>query len=354
MKNDLIFAIGDVHGHRELLQKLLEQIVAEIERIGAKTPKIVFLGDYIDRGPDSKGVLDLVLAGVPDVTCERMLGNHEEMMLNFLLEPDGSTFAHWFNNGGRETLTSYGVDWRDSGAEDVRDKMIEAMPPAQVEAFFGAVSAFKFLHEDDAAIFVHAGLDPAVDLSEQSIEQMLWIRKRFLESSRDWGKPVIHGHTPTQYGPELRSNRIGVDTYAYATGNLTAVVLDGGAPRFLVTAPQAEVHVLVDPDGEADVPWLDWAITRTIAAKPRQAVACLSDTQLEQVDARLSPHGIKVTAIRREALAQQIADTSSDLCRNLQAGKGNLLFANNGVHRDFQSEVDFNKDLAAGSRRLVT
>jgi serine/threonine protein phosphatase 1 len=205
----LVYAVGDIHGRADLLVLLLDQIKADAAAsVGAKKKTIVFVGDYIDRGPGSRRVVDLLRGALPTGFDARFLkGNHEEMMLKFLEDP--SFLEHWRINGGAATMESYGVD--------VTGLRRDAAKP---EAWQGDY------------LFVHAGVRPGVPIEKQDPQDLLWIRGEFLRSEKDFGKVVVHGHTPKD-APEMRANRIGIDTGAFLNNRLTALRLQDGSRRFL-------------------------------------------------------------------------------------------------------------------------
>lgn len=208
-----IYAIGDVHGCRDALDTLLALIDADDAARPAASTTLVFLGDLIDRGPDSRGVVERAM------TLERrtvlLMGNHEEILLD-AWEGDLRAGAMFMRIGGRETLASYGVD-------DVAD-----LPRAHV-AF---IRRFADSHRAGDYLFVHAGVRPGVALAEQTPGDMRWIRRRFTESEFDHGVTVVHGHSTTLAVDE-RAHRVGIDTGAYATGRLTALGLEGPDRWFL-------------------------------------------------------------------------------------------------------------------------
>lgn len=233
-EDSVVYAVGDVHGRPDLVRRLLARIGDDAAGRGARRRVIVFLGDYVDRGPDSAGVIELLLQGPPNgFEAHYLMGNHEDFMIRFLAgEPVGEL---WAMNGGDATLRSYGVDPYDSfsrtgGWEGMRRALAERMPDGHRRFLAGLALNYR---EGDV-LFVHAGVRPGVPIVAQSAEDMLWIRKEFLESRKDFGALVVHGHTPTPE-PEVRANRIGVDTGAYATGRLTAVALEGSERAFLST-----------------------------------------------------------------------------------------------------------------------
>lgn len=232
-----VYAIGDVHGRLDLLQRLLGLIREDAAPAKAARKTLVYLGDYIDRGPESKGVIDLLLsrpmreAGFEEIP---LMGNHEDILLQFLA--DVRCGPHWFAYGGMETLDSYGVrPPRLLAAEEdlvrAQRELAGKIPPAHLEF----LRRMKLSHEEGDYLFVHAGLRPGVALAEQIGQDLMWIRDEFLQSDADFGKLVVHGHTIAET-PQVRANRIGIDTGAYATGVLTALVLEDGERRFLQTA----------------------------------------------------------------------------------------------------------------------
>lgn len=224
-----IYAVGDIHGRRDLLVTLCEKIRDDLEGAPA-TVLTIFLGDYVDRGPDSAGVIEqLARFDAPTPFCA-LRGNHEEVLLEFL--EDESRLESWRKFGGLETLHSYGVDvseaMRGRGYDKARRSLIEKFPDTHRR--FVADTPFCIAHGD--YFFVHAGVRPGVPLHLQNVDDMLWIREEFLNSQQNWGKLIVHGHTPVS-APDVRPNRINVDTGAFATSVLTALVLEGSERRFL-------------------------------------------------------------------------------------------------------------------------
>lgn len=231
-----VYAVGDVHGCAGLLDRLHRLIREDAEAAQERRKVIVYLGDYVDRGPDSAGVIERVLAG-PGPGFERVAlkGNHEDMMIRFLAgEKIGPL---WLYNGGGETLGSYGVapgPVRVGAAlpdlDDVRD-VLEARLPETHRAFLDGLATS---HVEGGYLFVHAGIRPGVPLAEQDEKDLLWIRQPFLDSPADYGYIVVHGHTPVRV-PEWRPNRINLDTGAVYWGHLTAMAFHGNRRELLQT-----------------------------------------------------------------------------------------------------------------------
>ena len=237
--NTRAYAVGDCHGCLEALRDLRAAIVADSARADAEGPRaqrrvVVYLGDYIDRGPDSRGVIDLLI-GEPLAGFEtiHMLGNHEALMRGFL---DGEDVASvWMMNGGIETMRSYGLDvaalngpWPGGDAPALRAALTAAMP----EAHRVFIDGLALSHTEGDYYFVHAGIRPGVPLERQGENEMLWIREPFLGSTADHGKVIVHGHSVARE-PEVRPNRIGIDTGACFGGKLTALVLEDNRQHFL-------------------------------------------------------------------------------------------------------------------------
>ena len=224
-----VYAVGDIHGWASLLDQLREMILADAAASTAEDKVIVYLGDYIDRGPDSRGVIERLLeAPLPGFESVHLLGNHETMMLEFL--ENGKNSALWGYNGGDATLESYdlpaGLATSAAGPERGR----EAIPAAHVDF----LSGLPRHHREGDYLFVHAGIRPGVPLERQREDDLIWIREPFLESEEDFGMVVVHGHTPRR-AVQLRDNRIGIDTGVFATGILTCLVLEGDRRAFLGT-----------------------------------------------------------------------------------------------------------------------
>jgi len=229
-----IYVVGDIHGRLDLLTLLHGKIMADMASAPSAPPHLVYLGDYVDRGLESRGVIDFLLKGPPPgFGVDYLKGNHEAAMLDFLKDPQ--TGSGWLAIGGQATLYSYGVATPKGvvSAEalvNIQRQFLEALPLHHV-AF---LENLKPSVDYGDFFFAHAGIRPGCELEAQSEEDLLWIRDDFLRSDEAFCKVIVHGHTVTPK-PEFRSNRIGIDTGAFATGVLTCLVIDGHQMRLLHT-----------------------------------------------------------------------------------------------------------------------
>jgi serine/threonine protein phosphatase 1 len=230
-----LYAIGDIHGRLDLLRRLQALIVDDAARSRAQRRVLVYIGDYIDRGPDSAGVLDLLLdRPLPGFEIVHLLGNHEDTFLRF--PDDMAVGPSWLTYGGVQTLESYDVEvppgsWRDERElRRLQGEVRKRVPRRHLEFMRG----LPLTHIEGNYLFAHAGIRPGIPLERQEREDLLWIRDEFLHSSADHGKIVVHGHTISE-APVVLPNRIGIDTGAFHTDRLTCVVLDGSAREFLQT-----------------------------------------------------------------------------------------------------------------------
>jgi serine/threonine protein phosphatase 1 len=235
------YAVGDVHGRLDLLDALLDEIHRDIERRGAKDVVLVFLGDLIDRGPDSAGVVERLRTYRRDgVRTIFLLGNHEEVLLR-ILDGDAALITQWRWFGGSECLESYGVDPQqlaNLGDEAALEIVRGAIPAEHVEFLKSFVDTFRF----GDYLFVHAGVRPGVPLQDQQQSDLRWIRDPFLLDGSDHGFVVVHGHTISRRIDE-RPNRIGIDTGACATGILSAIGIDGKERWYMDTSAPARAAV---------------------------------------------------------------------------------------------------------------
>lgn len=231
----VVWAVGDIHGRLDLLEPLVEAIVADLRASTVSRGVVVFLGDYIDRGPDSRGVLQL-LAGLSDVQGVEwrfLKGNHEQAMLGFLADP--SAGRRWCEYGGDSALRSYGLRIPELAhrpeawarvAADLRHKL--------------TAREMEFLENLELSVavgdyfFSHAGARPGVALDRQLPEDLMWIRQPFLHSQTGFEHVVVHGHTPTLH-VHADHRRIGIDTKAYQSGVLSALRLEGRERTLLKT-----------------------------------------------------------------------------------------------------------------------
>lgn len=227
-----VYCVGDIHGRADLLEELHEAIRADAAGYPDQC-RVVYLGDYVDRGEESARVIDILLdEPLPGFEAIHLMGNHEQALLDFLVDP--VMMAGWLQWGGQPTLRSYGVHVpmpaSIEGLEGARDQLERALP-ARHRAFIESCIA---AHTEGDYYFVHAGVRPGVRLEKQAYEDQLWIREEFLMSHRDHGAIIVHGHTINEQ-VEIRPNRIGIDTGAFYTGVLTALVLEDTERRFIQT-----------------------------------------------------------------------------------------------------------------------
>ena len=225
-----LYVIGDIHGRADLLDGMIAAIGRDVALRPTPDALTVTVGDYIDRGPDSRGVVERLTHNPFATDFIPLKGNHEALLAAFLEEP--AMAERWRHLGGLETLHSYGVDvapmmrGRDFAAAAAA--LLAALPETHL-AFLASLATSLTA----GRYFVcHAGVRPGVPLARQRDDDLLWIRNEFLESRADFGKIVVHGHTPCEE-PERRPNRINVDTGAFMTGRLTFAVIEGAELRFL-------------------------------------------------------------------------------------------------------------------------
>lgn len=219
------YAVGDVHGCLDLLDKLLAQIAADHAARPPARGLLVLLGDLVDRGPNSAGVVErvrtLTLAGFRVVA---LTGNHEEVLLR-ILHGEGDQVTGWLTYGGTETLQSYGLDPQEIAKlapAEAQARIAAAVPSADSTFLASLGDSFRF----GDYLFVHAGIRPGIPLAQQSLTDLRWIREPFLSDLRDHGMTVVHGHTISERAERVGS-RIGIDTGAYASGRLTALGIEG-------------------------------------------------------------------------------------------------------------------------------
>ncbi|MDX9689972.1 MAG: metallophosphoesterase family protein [Alphaproteobacteria bacterium] len=229
-----LYAVGDIHGRIDLLSRLLAEIEADAMRHEGRKKKLIFLGDYVDRGIDSRAVLERLTQGfAAGLDPVFLRGNHEDMMLTFM-KGRLEVADLWLTHGGVPTLASYGlhafVGHPATRTPAFAKELAQKVPPHHHAFLENTIFSATF----GDYYFVHAGVRPDVPLDKQKPDQQMWIRGEFLYSTHDFGKIVVHGHTIVGE-PEVRPNRIDIDTGAYATGRLTCLVLDGATRSFLST-----------------------------------------------------------------------------------------------------------------------
>ena len=229
----VVYAVGDIHGRVDLLDRMEAAIADDIRSMHPTNPLICYLGDYIDRGPHSAEVIERLCGPFDDDVARIFLkGNHEDRMIAFFVEP-AKKGPVWMQFGGRNALKSYGIDVRDSLNEEddwaiLRDALVDRLPDKH-RAFLANLRLGLVWRD---YLFVHAGLHPDAPLARQSPRDMMWIREPFLSSKQDLGLKVVHGHTIVDE-PVFRFNRIGIDTGAYQSGKLTCLVAGASGVRIL-------------------------------------------------------------------------------------------------------------------------
>lgn len=220
-----VIAFGDVHGCLDKLEPLLKRIEKRVTGFPGRRHIVVSVGDLIDRGPESAGVVERLSKGVAGCETVVLRGNHEQMMLDFIA--GGEDAEAWLYNGGFDTLTSYGLDLHAavaerSGTDGLRRALMEKLPAHHLRFLRQAPLFF----ECGDYFFVHAGVRPGIRLDQQAEQDLIWIREEFLLWKRPFAKKIVHGHTPVAT-PTIKPNRINLDTGACFGGALTAVLLEG-------------------------------------------------------------------------------------------------------------------------------
>jgi serine/threonine protein phosphatase 1 len=226
-----VYAIGDIHGCDAQLADLHEIIAEDLARRPVDEPVLLHIGDYVDRGADTAGVLRRLIAGsrIEGARVMNLVGNHDETMLH-ALSGDRPAATDWLFTGGRPALESYGID-----PDSLRESWPEGVPPEHLEFLRGLTLS----HREGGYLFVHAGVRPGVPLEQQQREDLLRMRQPFLYSEMSFGAVVVHGHTPVK-DPVVRHNRIAIDTGAVFGGKMTCVVLEGDTLGFLTADPVGE------------------------------------------------------------------------------------------------------------------
>lgn len=221
-----LYVIGDIHGRADLLRRIAARIDTDA-RSAAVQISTIFLGDYVDRGPRSKEVIELVLGGgFPNVIA--LKGNHEAMLLSFLRDPGAGPI--WLDNGGWHTLASYGILPRQGSLDEIRGEFERRLPPRHL-AF---LRSLRLSCRCGDYFFCHAGVRPGIAFDRQSEADLTWIREEFLGSDLDHGAVVVHGHSPVRE-VETKANRINLDTGAFSSGRLSCLVLQGSERSLIQT-----------------------------------------------------------------------------------------------------------------------
>ena len=225
------YVIGDIHGRLDLFEELVLAIEQDDRNSSPAKSTVILLGDLIDRGPDSRGVLATAREWQQRRKVRVLVGNHEQMFLDSLEDTD--VLRHFLKHGGRETVLSYGLDkkaYNRATLDEVQAMMRAAIPQEDLDF----ISGFAEYVVAGDYLFVHAGILPGVSLEHQRRHDMIWIRDGFTKHQGDLGYIVVHGHTIFEDIDE-RTNRIGIDTGAYRSGRLTCMVLEGSARRYIQT-----------------------------------------------------------------------------------------------------------------------
>jgi serine/threonine protein phosphatase 1 len=226
-----VYAVGDIHGCDVQLANLYEIVADDLARRPVDEPVLLHIGDYVDRGADTAGVLRRLLRGSPVAGMEvvNLVGNHDETMLN-ALSGDRPAATDWLFAGGRPALESYGID-----PDSPRESWPENVPAEHLDF----LRNLTLTHREGGYFFVHGGIRPGVPLEQQAREDLLRMRQPFLYSEADFGAVVVHGHTPVKE-PVVRHNRVAIDTGAVFGGKMTCLVLEGETLGFLTAEPVGE------------------------------------------------------------------------------------------------------------------
>ncbi len=219
-----IYAVGDIHGRSDLLSRLLHCIEADRRQRPAERAITVFVGDYIDRGPSSRHVIDLLLHWRENNDAVFLRGNHEMFLTRFLSDP--KTLESWRQLGGLETLLSYGLQPSINPDREEQWRLAEQLAGSVPKEHLDFLESLDSFYSCGDFFFVHAGIRPGIPIAQQSEQDMLWTRKEFLAHEQPFERFVVHGHTPVA-ALDVRSNRINIDTGAFATGHLTCIVIEG-------------------------------------------------------------------------------------------------------------------------------
>lgn len=220
--NMRVYCVGDIHGRADLLMETLGRIDDDRQRRPVRHALEIYLGDYVDRGPDSSSVIDLLAVRLVRNRAICLRGNHEALLEAFL--GGSAELDSWLPLGALPTLASYGVSPRSrtGSATELRRSLANAFP--RTHRLFLQCLRYSFCCGD--FLFVHAGIRPDIPIDAQDPHDLLWIRDEFLSSTQHHGKFIVHGHTPVPH-PDIRDNRINIDTGAWRTGILTCIAIEG-------------------------------------------------------------------------------------------------------------------------------
>ena len=224
-----VYAIGDIHGRLDLFEQLIVAIDADDATRPPAQTTVILLGDLIDRGPDSAGVIDAAMAWGERRHVRLLVGNHEEMFLDGLKRTE--VLRHFLRYGGKETVLSYPIDrtaYRELSLDELQERLRDAVPQAHID-YLGSAEVAVAIGD---YLFVHAGIRPGVAIADQNPADLRWIREKFITDTRYHGCVVVHGHT-ISVGVEEMPNRIGIDTGAFQSGRLTALGLEGSQRWYL-------------------------------------------------------------------------------------------------------------------------
>lgn len=234
-----VYAIGDIHGRADLFNQLLGKIEADNAARDSAEVTLILLGDLVDRGPDSARVLDMAIEMKQAGNVRMLAGNHEEVFLTALTDRSVESVRFFYRIGGQDTILSYGIDPGEL-SHWTMEELTERLPAIVPQEHVALMQEMEDRIVIGDYLFVHAGIKPGLALENQKLRHLRWIRDEFLDHEEPFDLMVVHGHTVTE-GVEERSNRIGIDTGAYASNVLTAIGLEGTDRWFIDTAePVAE------------------------------------------------------------------------------------------------------------------
>lgn len=242
-RGERIYAVGDVHGRLDLFSDIVRRIRSDAEHLPPRRTRLILIGDVVDRGPDSRALVEhlCVHAGDPNLIVLR--GNHEQMMLN-AVAGDMQSLTAWLRFGGDATLRS----WNFSDEELALDpsELAHVLKDRFPKAVLSWIRQLPFSYKSGDFFFAHAGISPGVPLDEQEPGSLMWIGDEFLSFEGDHPAVIVHGHTIVETGPDIRRNRIALDTGAYRTNRLSAVCFEGSRQWTIVTSAGADASAEFD------------------------------------------------------------------------------------------------------------